>query len=340
MAAIAMATATEMKRGTTMKALVRDRYGPPDVLELQEVDEPEVADDGVLVRVRAASVNRVDWYDVTGTPWIARPMTGLRGPKGSRLTGRDFAGTVEAVGKDVTDLQPGDDVFGGKGGGGSFAEYVVVSTGVALKPANLTFEEAAAAPLAGLTALQGLRDHGRLEPGQKALVNGASGGVGTFAVQIAKALGAEVTAVCSTRNVEQARSLGADHVVDYTVEDFTRGGRRYDVILDVAGSKSWSQCRRVLNPDATLVMVGGPKSPLLGPLGHIVKVKLAAWRGSQRAVFFVANFNGPDLDALRELLESEQVKPVVEKRYELGDAADALRYMGEGHAQGKLVIGI
>ena len=159
-------------------------------------------------------------------------------------------------------------------------------------------------------------------------------------MQIAKALGAEVTAVCSTRNVEQARSLGADHVVDYTVEDFTRGGRRYDVILDVAGSKSWSQCRRVLNPDATLVMVGGPKSPLLGPLGHIVKVKLAAWRGSQRAVFFVANFNGPDLDALRELLESEQVKPVVEKRYELGDAADALRYMGEGHAQGKLVIGI
>ena len=310
------------------------------MLELQEVDEPEVADDGVLVRVRAASVNRVDWYDVTGTPWVARPMTGLRGPKGSRFTGRDFAGTVEAVGKDVTDLRPGDDVFGGKGGGGSFAEYVVVSTGVALKPANLTFEEAAAAPLAGLTALQGLRDHGRLEPGQKALVNGASGGVGTFAVQIAKALGAEVTAVCSSRNLEQARSLGADHVVDYTVEDFTRGGRRYDVILDVAGSKSWSQCRRVLNPDATLVMVGGPKSPLLGPLGHIVKVKLAAWRGSQRAVFFVANFNEPDLDALRELLESEQVKPVVEKRYELGDAADALRYMGEGHAQGKLVIGI
>jgi NADPH:quinone reductase-like Zn-dependent oxidoreductase len=192
--------------------------------------------------------------------------------------------------------------------------------------------------VAAISALQGLRDHGQLQPGRKVLVNGASGGVGTFAVQIAKALGAEVTAVCSTRNVEQSRSLGADHVIDYTREDFTRGGRRYDAILDVAGSKSWSQCRRVLNPQATLVMVGGPKSPLLGPLGHIAKVRLAAFRGSQKAVFFVANFNGPDLGVLRELLESGKVKPVVEKRYELGEVADALRYMGEGHAQGKLVI--
>jgi NADPH:quinone reductase-like Zn-dependent oxidoreductase len=320
-----------------MKAIVREKYGPPDVLELREVEQPELADDGVLVRVRAASVNRVDWYDVTGTPWIARPMTGLRGPK-SRLTGRDFAGTVEAVGKDVTDLQPGDDVFGGKTGGGSFAEYVCVSKGVARKPANLTFEEAAAVPLAALTALQGLRDHGQLQPGHEVLVNGASGGVGTFAVQIAKALGAEVTAVCSTRNVEQARSLGADHVIDYTGEDFTRSGRRYDVILDVAGSKSWSQCRRVLNPHATLVMVGGKGSPLMGPLGHFAKVRLAALRGSQKAAFLVANFNGPDLGVLRELLESGKVKPVVEKRYELDEVADALRYMGEGHAQGKIVI--
>ena len=333
------ATATE--RATTMQAIVRDRYGSPDVLDLQEVEMPELADDGVLVRVRAASVNPVDWHDVTGTPWIARPVTGLRGPKGSRLTGRDFAGTVEAVGKDVTDLHPGDDVFGGKSGGGSFAEYVSVPMEVARKPANLTFEEAAAVPVAALTALQGLRDHGQLRPGQKVLVNGASGGVGTFAVQIAKALGAEVTAVCSTRNVEQARSLGADRVIDYTREDFTRSGEHYDLILDVAGTKSWSRYRRVLKPDGTLVMVGAPKSSrLLGPLGHIARVRLAAWRGSQKAVFFVAKFNKPDLDALRDLLESGNVKPVVEKRYELGEVADALRYLGEGHAQGKIVINI
>jgi NADPH:quinone reductase-like Zn-dependent oxidoreductase len=330
-------TATATERATTMKAIVRDRYGPPDVLQLQEVEKPELADDGVLVRVRAASVNRADWYDVTGTPWIARPMMGLRRPK-SRLTGIDFAGTVEAVGKDVTDLQPGDDVFGGRSGGGSFAEYACARMGVARKPANLTFEEAAAVPVAALTALQGLRDHGQLRPGQKVLVNGASGGVGTFAVQIAKALGAEVTAVCSTRNVEQARSLGADHVIDYTREDFTRSGRRYDVILDVAGGKSWSQCKRVLNPDATLVIVGGPKGALMGPLGHIAKVRLAALRGSQKAVFFSAKWNKPDVDVLRELLESGNVRPVVEKRYELGEVADALRYMGEGHAQGKIVI--
>ncbi len=323
-----------------MKAIVRDKFGPPDILQLQEVEQPELADDGVLVRVRASSVNRLDWYDVTGTPWVARLMTGLRRPK-SRLIGVDFAGTVEAVGKDVTDLQPGDDVFGGKSGNsGSFAEYVCAQKGIARKPANLTFEEAAAVPVAALTALQGLRDHGQLQPGQKVLVNGASGGVGTFAVQIAKALGAEVTAVCSTRNVEQARSLGADQVIDYTSEDFTRSGRRYDVILDVAGSRSWSQCRRVLNPHATLVIVGGPKRRLMGPLGHIAKVRLAALRGSQKAVFFVAKWNKPDMDVLRELLESGNVKPVVEKRYELGEVADALRYMGEGHAQGKIVINV
>jgi NADPH:quinone reductase-like Zn-dependent oxidoreductase len=188
--------------------------------------------------------------------------------------------------------------------------------------------------------LQGLRDHGQLQPGQEVLVNGASGGVGTFAVLIAKALGAEVTAVCSTRNVEQARALGADHVIDYTREDFTRSGRRHDVILDVAGSKSWSQCRRVLNPHATLVIVGGPKHRFLGPLGHIAKVRLAALRGSQKAVFFIAKWNKPDMDVLCELLESGNVKPVVERRYALSEVADALRYMGEGHAQGKLVINV
>ena len=326
-------------RATTMKAIVRDKYGPPDGVELQEVEKPEVTDDGLLVRVRAASVNRVDWYDVTGTPWIARPMTGLRGPK-SRFTGRDFAGTVEAVGNRVTDLRPGDEVFGGKKGGGSFAEYIGVPADVARKPPGLTFEEAAAVPVAALTALQGLRDHGQLQPGQKVLVNGASGGVGTFAVQIAKALGAEVTGVCSTRNVEQARSLGADHVIDYTAEDFTRTGQRYDLILDIAGSKSWSQCRRVLNPNAILVIVGAEGSRLMGPLGHIAKMRLGALRGSQKAVFFVANFNEPDLAVLSDLLETGKVKPVVERRYELVEAADALRYMGEGHARGKIVIGV
>jgi NADPH:quinone reductase-like Zn-dependent oxidoreductase len=330
------ATAAE---ATTMKAIVRDRYGSPDVLELQEVETPEPAADGVLVRVRAASLNAVDYYDVSGTPWIARPMTGMRKPKGSRFTGRDFAGTVEAVGKDVTDLQPGDDVFGGIGGGGSLAEYVCMPTAVARKPANLTFEEAAAVPLAALTALQGLRDRGQVQPGQKVLVNGASGGVGTFAVQIAKALGAEVTAVCSTRNVEQARSLGADRVIDYTQTDFTRGGERYDVIIDVSGTKSWSRYRKVMSPQATLVLVGAPKvNRFLGPLGHFARVKLTAWRGSQTAVFFVAHFNQPDLEVLRELVEAGKVRPVVERRYELSDAAEAFRYMGTGHAQGKLVI--
>src|SRR5215212_158753 len=282
-----MAAATATEQATTMKAIVGEKYGAPDVLELQEVEKPEPPDDGVLVRVRAASVNRVDWYGMTGTPLVARPMTGLRRPK-SPLIGVDFAGRVEAVGKDVTDLKPGDDVFGGRSGNtGSFAEYVCAQKGIARKPANLTFEEAAAVPVAALTALQGLRDHGQLQPGQKVLVNGASGGVGTFAVQVAKALGAEVTAVCSTRNVEQARALGADRVIDYAREDFTRAGERYDVILDIAGSKPWSRCRRVMNPHATLVIIGGPKGRLMGPLGHIGRTKLAAWRGSQKAVFFV-----------------------------------------------------
>lgn len=328
-------TATARARATTVKAVIRENYGLA-ALKIQEIELPELAADSVLVRVRASSVNPVDWYHVTGTPWITRPITGLRGPK-SHLTGRDFAGTVEAAGKDVVDLRPGDDVFGGADG--SFGEYVCAETEVVRKPANMTFEEAAAVPTAALTALQGLRDHGQLQARNKVVVNGASGGVGTFAVQIAKALGAEVTAVCSTRNVEQARSLGADHVIDYTRDDFTRSGQRYDVILDIAGSKSWSQCRRVLNPHGTLVMVGAARmNHLIGPLGHIAKVRIAALRGSQKAVFFVARFNRPDLDVLRELLESGAVKPVVEKRYELRDIGDALRKIGEGHARGKLVV--
>jgi NADPH:quinone reductase-like Zn-dependent oxidoreductase len=325
------------ERPTTMRAVVRDRFGL-EALALESVELPELPDDGVLVRVRAASLNQVDWYDVTGRPWVARPLTGLRGPK-TRLTGSDFAGTVEAVGKDVADLVAGDEVFGAKKG--AFAEYVCVTAGVARKPANLSFEDAAAVPVAGLTALQGLRDHGGLLPGQKVLVNGASGGVGTFGVQVARALGAQVTAVCSTRNVEQSEALGADRVIDYTRHDFTRDDERYDVILDVSGTKAWSQYRRLLSPQGVLVMVGAPKTrPFLGPLAHVLRVRLASWRGSQKAVFFVADVNRPDLDALRGLLEAGDVKPVVERRYELADVPEALRYLGQGHARGKLVVGI
>ncbi len=319
-----------------MRAIVRDKFGPPDVLELQETDKPDVTDDGVLVRVGATSVNPADWYSLTGTPYVARVQAGLLKPKSNRL-GVDFAGTVEAVGSDVTQFRPGAEVFGGRSG--AFAEYVCVREGVALKPANLTFEQAAAVPVAALTALQGLRDKGQIQPGQKVLINGASGGVGTFAVQIAKVLGAEVTGVCSTRNVDLVRSIGADHVIDYTKEDFTRSDQRYDLMLDIAGSRPWSECRRVLNPQAILVIVGAPKgNRLIGPLSHVVKVRLAALRSSQKVVFFIAKFNKPDLDALRELLEAGKVTPVVDRRYEFSQIADALRYLGGGHAQGKIVI--
>ncbi len=318
-----------------MRAAVRTTYGAP---ELQEIDKPGVADNEVLVRVRASSANAADWYTMTGRPLIARVQLGLRKPKDRRL-GVDFAGQVEAVGKNVTRFQPGDEVFGGKSG--AYAEYVCVDEGKAIvqKPANVTFEQAATIGIAAVTALQGLRDKGSLQAGQRVLINGASGGVGTFAVQIAKALGAEVTAVCSTRNVDIARSNGADRVIDYTQEDFTRSDQRYDLILDVAGSRSWAECKRVLTPQAALVLVGAPKgNRLLGPLGHIATVKLAAVPSGQKAAFFVAQISKADLDVLRELLETGKVTPVLDKHYELSQIADALRYMGEGHAQGKIVI--
>jgi NADPH:quinone reductase-like Zn-dependent oxidoreductase len=321
-----------------MKAIVQDEYGSPDVLELREIDRPEVGDDGVLVRVHAASVNPADWYAMAGTPYVARPQMGLRKPKPNRL-GVDFAGVVEAVGGKVTRFKPGDEVFGGRPG--AFAAYVCLpeDRGLALKPANLSFEQAAAVPVAALTALQGLRDRGRIQPGQQVLINGASGGVGTFAVQIAKSFGADVTGVCSTRNVDMVRSLGADQVVDYTQEDFTLSNRRYDLLLDVAGSRSWSACRRVLNPRATLVLVGGPKSNrVIGPLSHMIEVRLASLRASQKVTFFIAKVTNEDLVVLQELLEAGTVRPVVERSYALSETADALRYLGEGHAQGKLVI--
>ncbi len=319
-----------------MRAIVHNTYGSPDVLEFQEIEKPELTDDAVLVRVRAASINPADLYTLSGRPLLIRVRGGLLKPKDNRL-GIDFAGTVEAVGKAVTGLRVGDEVFGGKSG--ALAEYVCVREGVVLKPANLTFEEAAAVPVAAITALQGLRDKGQIQPGQKVLINGASGGVGTFAVQIAKALGAEVTAVCSTKNLELMRSLGADYVIDYTREDYTRSDRRYDLILDLAGNKSWSESRRILNPQGTLVIVGAPKgNALIGPLGHIAKVRIAAFRGSQKVLFFMARINRADMMALRELLETAKVKPVIDKRYSSSQVADAFRYLGEGHARGKIVL--
>jgi NADPH:quinone reductase-like Zn-dependent oxidoreductase len=328
-------TRIESDRGTTMQAVVREAYGSPDVLTAKRVERPVVPDDGVLVRVAAASLNAVDWYVLTGTPWAGRFQMGLRKPK-APLLNADVAGTVEAVGKDVTRFQPGDEVFGR---GAGFAEYVIADEWLARKPDGLTFEEVAALPVAAITALQGLRDHGRLQPGQKVLINGASGGVGTFAVQIAKALGADVTAVCSTGNVELARSLGADRVIDYTREDFTRSGERFDLMFDNAGRTSWAKCKRVLAPNATVVLVGGSKkNRLLGPLGHILKMKLGSMRGDRKTVFFVAKINQQDLDVLGEMLESGAVRSVIDRSYDLSELADALRYLGEGHAKGKVIV--
>ncbi len=319
-----------------MKAIIHERYGRPDVLELREVDIPVVEDDQVLVRVHAASVNPVEWYGVTG-PYFARIGNGLRKPK-DMTVGGDLAGRVEAVGSEVKGLQPGDEVFGTSGS--SWAEYTCAREArLARKPANVSFEEAAAVPVAALTALQALRDKGKVQPGQRVLINGASGGVGTFAVQLAKSFGADVTAVCSTRNVEQARSLGADRVIDYTQEDFTKGEGRYDLMLDIAGSRSFLACRRVLTPEATFVLVGGKMTYRgLGPLPHIAGTILKSKRRSQAVTFFMAKINTEDLEFLGELLEAGTVKSVIDRRYELSQAPDALRYLGEGHARGKVVI--
>ena len=317
-----------------MKAIVHESYGPPEVLKIVEVEKPEVPDDEVLVRVRAASLNMVEWYGMTGL-FLTRIGGGLLRPKDIRL-GTDFAGVVEAIGKDVSDFKPGDEVFGGSHG--AYAEYVTVGKELASKPANITFEEAAAVPVAALSALQGLRDHGKIQPGHKVLINGASGGVGTFAVQIAKAFGAEVTAVCSTQNIECARSLGADHVVDYTRADFTRSGGRYDLLFDIVGSRSWFECKRVLKPDATVVIVGGPRTPVIGPLSHVIRMHLAALGSSRKVMFFVAKFTPEDLMVLRDLLETGRVKPFVERTYPLTQIAGAMRYLGTGHARGKIVV--
>ena len=322
-----------------MRAIVHERYAPPSALELREVSRPAAGPGDVLVRVRAASLNAGDWYAVTGL-LVARLGQGLRRPKSPGVAS-DLAGVVEAVGEDVTLFSPGDDVFGMRGG--ALAEYVAVPEDRALvqKAAEVSFEDAAAIPVAALTALQALRDHGRLEAGQRVLVNGASGGVGTFAVQIAKALGAEVTAVCSTRNVETARSLGADAVVDYTREDFTTGGEHYDLVLDVAGSRPWRELRRVLTPHARVVVIGAKRgNRVLGPLAHVVRMRLASVGSSRKMVFFIAKPNKDDLAFVQQLVVDGKVRPVIEQRYELADAPQALTYLGEGHARGKLVVTI
>jgi NADPH:quinone reductase-like Zn-dependent oxidoreductase len=320
-----------------MKAIVYERYGSPDVLELKEIDRPEPKDDQVLVKVHAASVNPVDWHSMRGVPSLVRLGGGLRKPKDTGL-GADVAGRVEAVGKAVTEFQPGDEVFGMTIK--TLAEYVCVSAeGVVPKPDNLTFEQAAAVPVAAITALQGLRDKGQIKPGQKVLVNGASGGVGTFAVQIAKSFGAAVTGVCSTRNLEMVRSIGADQVIDYTREDFTRKGQPYDLILDAAGYSSLADCRRVLASDGTLVLVGAGDGRSMIRIGaRLFKALLWSRFGRQKFVFFVAKRTKDDLVFLKELLEAGKVVPVIDRQYSLAEVPEAIRYLEAGHAQGKVVI--
>jgi NADPH:quinone reductase-like Zn-dependent oxidoreductase len=323
-----------------MKAIVQDTYGSSDVLDLRDIVKPEIADDEVLVCVRAAGVNPGDWAIMSGLPYIARPLYGLRKPKNA-VRGTDVAGTVEAVGTGVRRLQPGDEVFGWCGElGGAFAEYASVSEeALALKPANLSFEQAAAVPMAGLVALQALRDHGGVRAGQKVLINGASGGIGTFAVQIAKALGAEVTGVCSTRNVDMVRSIGADHVIDYTREDFTQKDQRYDFILDNVANHSLSDLRRALTPTGTLVPNGGGfDNHWFASGGRVISAHVLKRFVSHRLRPFLVSLKFEDLVVLKELIEAGKVTPVIDRTYPLSEASQAIGRVGEGHARGKVVI--
>jgi len=321
-----------------MKAIVYRCYGPPDVLNLEDIEKPTAADDEVLVKIHAASVNPLDWHYMRGSPSLMRLMSGVGAPKNTRL-GVDFAGTVEAVGRNVVRFKPGDEVFGGSTG--AFAEYVTVGEdrAVALKPDKMTFEQVASVPIAAVTALQALRDKGHLKSGQKVLINGASGGVGTFAVQIARSFGAQVTGVCSTRNLEMVQSIGADHVFDYTKEDYTESGERYDLIIDMVGNHSLLQNRRALTPEGTLVMIGGPSDGLLGPLASPIKALMLSPFVSQEFVMFVAQLNKEDLAILGDLMQAGKVTPVIDRRYDLSDVPAAIRYSEEGHARGKIVIG-
>jgi NADPH:quinone reductase-like Zn-dependent oxidoreductase len=320
-----------------LKAITYHRYGSPDVLDFEEVDEPDANDHEVLIRVRAASVNPRDWHFMRGLPYIMRPI-GLRIPKDGGF-GSDVAGQVEAVGKAVTRFRRGDEVFAHVLSGG-FAEYTCVSEDVlGRKPANLTFEQAAAVPLAALTALQGLRDHGQIQAGQKVLIIGASGGVGTFAVQLGKSFGAEVTGLCSTRNLDLVRSIGADHVIDYTKEDFTKSGQKYDLIFQLAGTRSPSDCRRALTSKGKLILSSGESDGRwIGPLDRIIKAVVLSPFVSQRLGPFEAKRSKEDLQVLKELIESGKVSPVIDRTYPLSETAEAVRYLEKGHARGKVVI--
>jgi NADPH:quinone reductase-like Zn-dependent oxidoreductase len=330
-------TAQTPSTPNTMKAIVQRRYGAADVLSYEDIDKPVIKDDEVLIRVRAAAVNHADWVYVSGRPLIARLAFGLRKPK-NMVRGKDVAGQVEAAGKAVTQFRPGDEVYG-ELDAGSFAEYIAAPAGLlALKPANLTFEQAATVPVSGNTALQGLRDVGKVKPGQKVLINGASGGVGTFAVQIAKAFGAEVTGVCSTRNSELVRSLGADHVIDYTQENFTRNGLRYDLIFDMIGNHSLTECRRALTPEGTLVLSSGTGGRVLGPMGRIVRALVLSRFVSQELRSLLLTRSQENLDALRDLIESGKVTPAIDRTYPLKETPEAIRYFAEEHARAKIAI--
>ncbi|HEY4954936.1 MAG TPA: NAD(P)-dependent alcohol dehydrogenase [Gemmatimonadaceae bacterium] len=319
-----------------MKAIVYHDYGSPDVLRIEDVEKPVPGNDEVLVRIRAAAANPMDCHFMSGV-YLMRLMSGLRKPKMTR-PGVDLAGEVESVGRNVTLFKPGDAVFGCARG--AFAEYVCAREDkLALKPANLTFEQAGAVPMAGLTALQGLRDKGRIQPGQKVLINGAAGGVGTFAVQIAKSFGADVTGVCTTKSVGLVQSIGADHVIDYTRGDFTRSGERYDLIFDSVGNLPLSAWRRVMTPTATLVPFGArPGGHVVGPLPHLLKLLVSSRFVSQKVVFFVAKVRTEDLIVLKDLIEAKKVTPVIDRRYTFSEVPDAIRSLKEGHTRGKVVI--
>jgi len=322
-----------------MKAIVYHDYGPPDVLRLEVVDKPLPREDQVLIRIRAAAANPLDWHYIRGTPYVMRMESGFGQPKDPGV-GVDMAGVVVATGSNVTQFKPGDEVFGAVNG--AFAEYALTTERrIAPKPASLTFEQAAGVPVAALTALQGLRDKGRIQPGQKVLINGSSGGVGTFAVQIAKSLGAEVTGICSTRNLELVRSLGADHVIDYTQEDFAESGQQYDLIVDNVGNRSLSDYRRVLKSKGTYVLIGGggpDNGKWLGPLATMLKVLVVSPFVSQDLTTLMASIRQDDLRLLGELIESNQVRPVIDRTYPLSEAAEAIRYLETGRARGKVII--
>ena len=320
-----------------MNAVAYVRYGSPDVLQIKEVEKPAPADSDVLIKVRAASLNPIDWHFMRGEPYLVRLGSGLRTPKSARL-GHDVAGQVEAVGRNVTRFKTGDEVFGTCAG--SCAEFVCArESAVVVKPKDVTFEQAASAPVAAYTALQGLRDKGGMRPGHKALINGAAGGVGTFAVQIAKSFGAEVTGVCSTRNMELVRSIGADHIVDYTREDFAERGQRYDLLLDCVLNHSLSACRRALNPGGTHVIVGAPPGRwMIVSLARLLTgLALSRFR-SRKVVMFVARSSREDLTLVGEMIASGKITPVIDRRYRLSEVSEAVRYLEQGHARGKVVI--